>query len=75
MTLRNLLKHIMIQGDVRLSVWRNDEEIYVQDILGTDNLLHEDIKALLQFHVKYMFASPDEKLHIELEPGSAKAVI
>ena len=57
---------IMIQGDVRLSVWKGDEETLIKEIRGTENLAAEKIKKYLSMEVTYMFASPDGFLHIEL---------
>ena len=59
---------IMIQGDVRLSVWKGDEETMINEIRGTENLNGEKIKKYLSMEVTYMFASPDGFLHIELTP-------
>ena len=59
---------IMIQGDVRLSVWKGDEETMIKEIRGTENLNGEKIKKYRDMEVTYMFASPDGFLHIELRP-------
>ena len=57
---------IMIQGDVRLSVWKGDEETMIKEIRGTESLAAENIKKYRNMEVQYMFAAPDGFLHIEL---------
>ena len=68
MTLDDLLSigGIMIQGNVRLSVWKDGEETMVKEIKGTDNLNGERIKKYRDMQVLYIFSAFDGFLHIEL---------
>lgn len=68
MRLYDLLNSIVLQGDIRISKWENDEEKILAvlencDDLGAGNLDYdtEDLDAL------YMFAPGDGYLHIEVE--------
>lgn len=68
MKLKALLKETCIQGDVRISIWNEDEEVEVREILGHECLTDSDIRGFQNLNVKYVFASRDGMLHIELEP-------
>ena len=66
MTFRTLAKNITIQGPVRISIWDDESEIYVQELTDSDGLFREDLKHLFKYPVKYMFVGGDGVLHIEL---------
>ncbi len=66
MTLFELIARVELQGKIRLSLWTWDGDeikvIYLEDgMRGTD-----DVKALFDYEITYMFASGDGYLHIEL---------
>ena len=69
MTLQDLFDGgVTLQGNVRLSAWKGDEETSVREILECDDLstagLDERTKGR---DIRYMFAPSDGYLHIELE--------
>lgn len=67
MTLGDLIQNVTVQGDVRLSVWKDDDElsvVYLQETGGLSN--QKIIQPKLDYEVLYMFASTDGYLHIEL---------
>ena len=70
MTFKNLVTNITVQGNVRISEWEDDEELYVYEFTYVDNLLSlvstEELRYLLKKHVKFMFTPGDGYLHIEL---------
>ena len=68
MTLYDLLHGlgITIQGNVRLSVWEDDEESMVKEIRQTLDLDNENLKEYENREITYMFAGDDGFLHIEL---------
>lgn len=67
MTLEELTQNITIQGDIRLSVWKDSEEVLVVCVGGTECLANQkDIRKMLGYEVLYIFAAPDGYLHIEL---------
>lgn len=71
MTLEDLIQNVTVQGNVRLSVWKDDDElsvVYIQETGGLSN--QKIIQPKLDYEVLYMFASTDGYLHIELgAPG------
>ena len=72
MTLEDLMNGTQIQGDVRLSVWKEEEESAVKCYTGVDDLAYIDIPAdMADMRVKYMFCPGDGYLHIELEGKTA----
>lgn len=70
MTLSQLIKNVTIQGDVRISLWKDGDEVgekylsYVED-LGTYRSVLRDF---LRYKVKYVFCSGGF-MTIELEMG------
>ena len=68
MKLKDLVSKVIIQGDIRLSVWDedDDEEIKVTYIKSSDMLTVSDISDYKNLIVKYMFVAQDNVLHIEL---------
>ena len=68
MKLYELMNNTIIEGNVRLSVWKDDEEAkvkYFEDVsdLGLNKWVHE----FEDLEIHYIFASPvDGFLHIEL---------
>ena len=69
MTLWDLTNGATLQGNIRLSVWKHDEEVKVVEIDQVDDLAYEKkAKRFEDYEVTYMFASPvDGYLHIELK--------
>ena len=71
MTLKDLIQNVTVQGNVRLSVWKDDDElsvVYIQETGGLSN--QKIIQPKLDYEVLYMFASTDGYLLIELgAPG------
>ena len=67
MTLYDLVNGTCVQGDVRISVWKDDEEIAVKCYTGVDDLAYVRTPAYMEeMCVKYMFCPGDGYLHIEL---------
>ena len=70
MTLKDLVSKVIIQGDVRISIWDElgEEEVRVLDFFGLDRLSLHDVSEIKMMRVKYMFVGGDSILHIELDP-------
>ena len=74
MTLAELTHETTIQGDIRLSVWKDGEETKVRELKCVDDLsnpLWYDRKlfGMKDLEVNYIFCPGDGYLHIELEGG------
>ena len=67
MTLKELTSETRIQGNVRLSAWNDDEEIFVKEYENTDGWKC-DLTRYNEWEVNYMFCPGDGFLHIELIP-------
>lgn len=67
----NLIKNTTIQGDVRLSVWKDDEETSVEYFHNVDDMKTEPCRLFAWLKVKYVFCPGDGYLHIELD-GDAR---
>lgn len=74
MKLRDLLKKVTVQGDIRISVWdqMGEEEVIVKEFSCMDSLRRCDVMELGDMEICYMFAAPDGALHIELDINSMK---
>lgn len=66
MTLYDLVNQMTIQGDIRVSVWGEEEEDVIE-FENCDDLSSEDIHKVENLEVLYIFSASDNKLHIELE--------
>ena len=67
MTLRDMITNFTIQGNVRLSLWKDGEEVSVRYIDYADDLGTEKLPPKWKDkEVTYMFAGVDGFLHIEL---------
>ena len=66
MTLYDLVNGTMVQGDVRISVWKDDEEIKVKEFTYVDDLSYNNIDEFLDMTVSCIFCGGDGYLHIEL---------
>ena len=64
----NLIKNAVLQGDIRISVWHDDEETQVEYFRNVEDLKTEPCRLFAWHRVKYIFAPGDGFLHIELEP-------
>lgn len=69
MKLKDLLKDITIQGDVRISVWDENDEVEVTEVFAQEHLKNSDVRRLLDLNVRCLFAGLDNMLHIELDPS------
>lgn len=68
MTLTELANTITMQGDIRISLWKDDEEIKVKTYTMTDDLSFMNIpKWAEDKEINYIFCGGDGYLHIELE--------
>lgn len=74
MKLRDLLKKVTVQGDIRISVWDHmgEEEVIVREFSCMGSLCRCDVMELGDMEICYMFAAPDGVLHIELDINSMK---
>lgn len=74
MKLKDLLKKVTVQGDVRISVWdiMGEEEVIVREFSCMDSLRRSDVMELGDMEICYMFAAPNGVLHIELDINSMK---
>ena len=75
MTLIDLTHEITVQGDIRLSVWKDGEEAKVVELKAVEDLtspLFYNPKCLgmLDMEVNYIFCPGDGYLHIELDGES-----
>lgn len=67
MKLDDLIYNLTIQGDIKLELWEGSEVIKEKTIEGTEDLSTEKLGAWKNYEIRYMFASPDNSLHIEFE--------
>lgn len=67
MTLYDLVNGTTLQGDIRLSVWDEDEEVAVEEYKNCEDLSSADLSCYEELAVNYVFVGGDSKLHIELE--------
>lgn len=66
MTLRQLMRNMTIQGDIRFSFWIDDEEVNVLELHNVSNLKYQPgIDAWTKMEITYVFAAPDGYLHFE----------
>lgn len=63
----NLIKKTTVQGDVRLSVWKDGEEKFVEYFRNVQDMKNEPCRLYDYFDVNYIFCPGDGYLHIELE--------
>lgn len=63
----NLIKGTTIQGDVRLSVWKDGEEKFVEYFSNVQDMKCEPCRLYAWFKVNYIFCPGDGYLHIELD--------
>lgn len=62
-----LAKQVTIQGDVKLTMWKDGEVLYDETINGTEDISSEAVHLWDWQEAKYIFASPDGYLHIDFE--------
>lgn len=62
----NLIKNTTVQGDVRLSVWKDGEETCVEYFRHVQDMKSEPCGLYKYNPVKYIFCPGDGFLHIEL---------
>ena len=62
-----LRNHITIQGDVKLTMWKDGEVLYEGTVQGTEDIDTCGLHLWDYAEVKYMFAAPDGFLHIDFE--------
>ena len=69
MTLQDLFDGgVTMQGNIRLSWWKGDEETHVREIRGCEDLSSVKIgEKAKESKIKYIFAPGDGYLHIELK--------
>ena len=68
-TLYDLVNSTTVQGDIRLSIWKNyAEEIETVEILNVDDLAREVemIDRFVNMEIMYIFCTRDGFLQIEL---------
>ena len=75
MTLFELVNDVTIQGDVRISTWKGDEEKILLEIDSTDDLTTAELdEAWEDAEVTYLFSPGDGYLHIEVSGVDEKAL-
>lgn len=68
MTLKDLIDNATFQGDIRISLWEDDEETKVKAYTMTDDLAFMRLpKWAEEKEVNYIFCGGDGYLHIELK--------
>lgn len=67
MLLGNLIRNTTVQGNVRLSVWKGNEETAVEYFHNVDDLANEPCRLMAWLPIKYIFCPGDGYLHIELD--------
>lgn len=67
MTFGYLRNHTTIQGNVKLTMWKDDEVLYEDAVQGTEDIDTCGLHLWDYAEVKYMFAAPDGFLHIDFE--------
>ena len=68
MTLYDLVNSTTVQGDIRLSVWKDHEEVEVKQFTYVDDLSYNSVpNKYLDMEVNFIFCGGDGFLHIELE--------
>ena len=66
MTLYDLVSQVTLQGDIRISVWADEEE----DVIEFENCEYLSCHAVKRYEnleILYILSATDNKLHIELE--------
>lgn len=63
----NLIKNTAVQGNVRLSVWRDGDEQNVEYFRNVEDMKCEPCRLYAWLPIKYIFCPGDGWLHIELE--------
>jgi hypothetical protein len=72
MTLYELVYNVKLQGDIRVSMWVDDEEKIIATWENCTELFSGDIEdEWMDLEVDYIFASPDGFLHIEVKERDA----
>lgn len=72
MTLYELVYQTKLCGDIRVSMWKDDEEKIIATWTGVEELFSGDIEdEWMDLEVDYIFASPDGSLHIEVKERDA----
>lgn len=70
LTLSDLLENACVQGNVRISTWKEDcEEVVIRTFDETEYVPYNDrlLKKWQNAEVIYMFAARDGFLHIEVK--------
>ena len=68
MTIYELVNDSTIQGNVRISTWKEDEEEVLLEIRNTDDLFTSDLEEEWEdAEVDYIFCGRDGYLHIEVK--------
>jgi len=62
-----LRNHSTIQGDVKLTMWKDGEVLYEDTVSGTEDINNNGLHLWDYAEVKYIFAAPDGFLHIDFE--------
>ena len=62
-----LRNRITIQGNVKLTMWKDGEVLYEDSVQGTEDIDTCGLHLWDNAEVKYMFAAPDGFLHIDFE--------
>ncbi len=72
MKLKDLIKKVPIQGDIRISMWDDmgENEFFVRNFFSVDRIFISDVKDIQNKEILYMFCGPDGMLHIELDSNS-----
>jgi len=73
MTLYELHNEVVVEGKIRISVWKNEEET---EVVETDDLAGaEKIRpALWDMDITNMFCPGDNTLHIELDGNNEEDI-
>lgn len=71
MTLYELVYSANLQGNIRVSMWKDDKEKVIAEWKNCDCLYSGDIEdEWMDFEVSYMFCGDDGFLHIEVTDDS-----
>ena len=63
----NLRDRVVMQGNIKLTMWKDGEVLYEDIVRDTEDLNHCGLHLWDWQEIKYIFASPDGFLHVDFE--------
>lgn len=63
----NLRDRVVMQGNIKLTMWKDGEVLYEDIVRDTEDLNNCGLHLWDWQEIKYIFAAPDGFLHIDFE--------